>query len=176
MTQKARRRHARTASRRHGRNPAIAQTGAGQRKLKSGKEQTVTVKTEDDKPYVVIEPTSSTELYVPYYEPATVYGAWPYPDYAPYYFPPAAGYFAAGVLATGIAFGAAVAVRHAFWGNCDWGRRNLNVAVNRPVNINNIGSGNVNFGKWEHNVDHRTASSTTTPRCDRNTQDRCPGG
>src|SRR3977135_1957046 len=41
-------------------------------KLKSGKEQTVTVKTEDDKQYVVIEPTSPTELYVPYYEPAAV--------------------------------------------------------------------------------------------------------
>jgi hypothetical protein len=73
-------------------------------KLKSGKEQTVNVKTEDDKQYVVIEPTSSNEVYVPYYEPATVYGSWPYPDYAPYYFPPSAGYFAAGVLATGIAF------------------------------------------------------------------------
>ena len=124
-------------------------------KLKSGKEQTVSVKTEDNSQYIVIEPTSSNEVYVPYYEPATAYGTWPYPDYAPYYFAPPAGYFAAGALATGIAFGAAVAVRHAWWGNCDWGRRNLNVAVNRPVNINNIGSGNVNVGKWEHNVDHR---------------------
>ena len=57
-------------------------------KLKSTKEQTVTVKTEDQKQYVVIEPTSPTEIYVPYYDPAVVYGAWPYPDYAPYYFPP----------------------------------------------------------------------------------------
>jgi hypothetical protein len=38
----------------------------------------------------VIEPTSPTELYVPYYEPAVVYGEWPYPDYAPYYFAPPA--------------------------------------------------------------------------------------
>ena len=73
-------------------------------KLKSTKEQTVTVKTEDDKQYVVIEPTSPTEIYVPYYEPAVVYGDWPYPDYAPYYFPPPSGYFAGGVLAAGIAF------------------------------------------------------------------------
>jgi hypothetical protein len=119
-------------------------------KLESTKEQTVTVKTEDQKQYVVIEPASPTEIYVPYYEPAAVYGDWPYPDYAPYYFPPPAGYFAGGVLATGIAFAAAVAVRHAFWGNCDWGRRNINVVTNRSANINNI-----NRGKWEHNVDHR---------------------
>src|SRR5262249_52307803 len=82
--------------------------------------------------------------------PAAVYGDWPYPDYAPYYFPPPAGYFAGGVLATGVAFAAGVAVRHAFWGNCDWGRGNINVVTNRSANI-----ANVNRGRWEHNPDHR---------------------
>src|SRR5499433_1247474 len=38
-------------------------------KLKSTKEQTVSVKTEDQKQYVVIEPASPNEIYVPYYEP-----------------------------------------------------------------------------------------------------------
>ena len=119
-------------------------------KLESTKEQTVTVKTEDQKQYVAIEPTSPSEIYVPYYEPAVVYGDWPYPDYAPYYFPPPPGYFAGGVLATGVAFAAGVAVRHAFWGNCDWGRGNINVVANRSVDIANI-----NRARWEHNADHR---------------------
>ncbi len=119
-------------------------------KLKSTKEQTVTVKNEGDKQYVVIEPSSPAEIHVPYYEPAVVYGDWPYPDYAPYYFPPPSGYFAAGVLATGVAFATAYAVRHAFWGNCDWGRRNINVVSNRSVGI-----GNINRGHWVHNADHR---------------------
>ena len=119
-------------------------------KLESTKQQTVTVKTEDQKQYIVIEPASSTELYVPYYEPAVVYGDWPYPDYAPYYFPPPYGTFAGAALATGVAFAAGVAVRHAFWGNCDWGRGNINVVTNRTVDI-----GNINRGKWEHNADHR---------------------
>ena len=119
-------------------------------KLESSKEQTVTVKSEGEKQYVVIEPTSPTEIYVPYYEPAVVYGDWPYPAYAPYYFPPPYGYVAGAALATGIAFAAGVAVRHAFWGNCDWGRRNLNVVSNRSVDINNI-----NRGRWEHNAAHR---------------------
>src|SRR6266498_2736288 len=118
-------------------------------KLESTKEQTVTVKTEEQKQYVVIEPTSPTEIYVPYYEPAAVYGDWPYPDYAPYYFPPPYGYIPGAALATGVAFAAGVAVRHAFWGNCDWGRGNINVVAN-PVDIANI-----NRGKWEHNADHR---------------------
>src|SRR5262245_55169760 len=119
-------------------------------KLESTKEQTVTVKTEGQKQYVVIEPASPSEIYVPYYEPAVVYGDWPYPDDAPYYFPPPPGYVASGVLATGIAFAAAVAVRYAFWSNCDWRRGDINVVTNRTANINNI-----NRGKWEHNPDHR---------------------
>src|SRR6478735_4906056 len=130
-------------------------------KLQSTKEQTVTVESaapaqggggqarEGQAPaqYIVIEPTSPTEMYVPYYDPAVVYGAWPYPDYSPYYFPPPPGYYAGGAIAAGIAFGSAVAIGHAIWGNCDWGRCNINVA-NRNVNINN-------FNKWEHNADHR---------------------
>ena len=121
-------------------------------KLQSTKELTVTVKSaapaqggggqaqEGQAPaqYIVIEPTSPTEMYVPYYDPAVVYGAWPYPDYSPYYFPPPPGYYAGGAIAAGIAFGSAVAIGHAIWGNCDWGRRNIN-----------------NFNKWEHNADHR---------------------
>jgi Protein of unknown function (DUF3300) len=119
-------------------------------KLESTKEQTVTVKTEDQKQYVVIEPASPNEIYVPYYEPAVVYGDWPYPDYAPYYFPPPYGYVAAGALATGVAFAAGAAARYAFWSNCDWGRGNINVVANRSVNV-----GNINRTKWEHNADHR---------------------
>jgi hypothetical protein len=129
--------------------------GRANGKLESTKEQTVTVKTENQKQYVVVEPTSPNEIYVPYYEPAVVYGDWPYPDYEPYYFPPPYGYIPGAALATGVAFAAGVAVRHAFWGNCDWGRRNINVA-NRNVNINNFDRNNINnFTKWEHNADHR---------------------
>src|SRR5262245_4614304 len=64
----------------------------GNGKLETTKQQTVTVQTERDKQYVAIEPASPNEIYVPYYEPSVVYGAWPYPDYAPYYFPPPYGY------------------------------------------------------------------------------------
>jgi hypothetical protein len=124
-------------------------------KLKSGKEQTVSVKTEDNNNYIVIEPTSPNEIYVPYYEPAVVYGEWPYSDYAPYYFAPPVGYFPRGVLATGVAFGAGLAVGYWRWGNCDWGRHNINV-LNKNVDINNINRNDRNnFSNWQHNADHR---------------------
>jgi Protein of unknown function (DUF3300) len=61
-------------------------------KLSTTKQQTVTVTQEADKPVIMIAPASPEMLYVPYYEPAVVYGAWPYPAYPPYYFPPAPGY------------------------------------------------------------------------------------
>jgi hypothetical protein len=121
-------------------------------KLQSGKEQTVSVKTEDNQNYIVIEPISPNELYVPYYEPAVLYGTWPYPDYAPLL---PLGYFARGVLATGVAFGAGLAVGYWRWGNCDWGRHNINV-VNKNVDINNFNRNDRNnFSNWQHNADHR---------------------
>src|SRR5262245_57945257 len=123
-------------------------------KLKSTKQQKVTKKSEGGKQYIAIEPTDPQTVYVPYYDPAVVYGAWPYPAYPPYYWPsPYPGYVAGAAIATGLAFGAGYAVgRWAsggnYWGGgVNWGNNNIN--VNRPVNINNSGN------NWTHNSDHR---------------------
>jgi uncharacterized protein DUF3300/endosialidase-like protein len=113
-------------------------------KLSSNKQQTVTVKQQENKQVIVIEPTDPNTMYVPYYEPATVYGAWPYADYPPYYFG-YPSYIGAGVVAAGLAFGTAWAIGR--WGNY-WGGRfnwgNRNVYVNhRTTNV------------WNHNPAHR---------------------
>jgi hypothetical protein len=121
------------------------------KKLNTTKEQKVTVKQEQNKQVIVIEPTNPNTIYVPYYNPAVVYGAWPYPAYPPYYWP-APGYIAAGVVATGLAFGAGYALgRWASGGNLwgggvNWGNNNIN--VNRNIN-------NVNINNWQHNSAHR---------------------
>ncbi len=88
-------------------------------KLPSTKEQKVTVQQQQGKQVIVIEPTDPNTIYVPYYEPAAVYGDWPYPDYPPYYFG-APSYIGAGVIAAGIAFGAGFALGR--WSNY-WRRR-----------------------------------------------------
>jgi hypothetical protein len=95
---------------------------------------------------IAIEPTDPNTMYVPYYEPAVVYGDWPYPDYPAYYFgvPP---YIGAGVIAAGIAFGAGLALGRwsNYWrGGCNWG--NNNFFINRTHNIGN---------NWQHNPAHR---------------------
>ena len=70
-------------------------------KLGSNKQQTVTTQQQGDKQAIVIAPTQPDTLYVPYYDPGVVYGAWYYPTYPPYYWP-APGYIAAGVIGTGL--------------------------------------------------------------------------
>ena len=130
-------------------------------KLATTEQQTVTVTQEADKPIIVIAPASPEIVYMPYYEPAVVYGAWPYPAYPPYYFPPAPGYIVGGALVSGIAWGAGFAIGNAIWDNdCDWGHGNINVDIDRNVNINtNVNRNNVNVGNWQHNSYHRRGVS-----------------
>ncbi len=123
-----------------------------QKKLTTTKQQTVTTKTENNKQVIVIEPAEPNTIYVPYYDPGVVYGAWPYASYPPYYFTPP-GYIAGTAIATGLAFGAGVAVGAwasggRYWGGgCGWG--NNNIYVNRSTNIN------ANVNNWTHNSAHR---------------------
>src|ERR1700747_3663094 len=113
-------------------------------KLSSNKQQKVTVQQQEGKQAIVIEPTDPNTMYVPYYDPATVYGAWPYADYPAYYFG-YPSYIGAGVVAAGLAFGTAWAIGR--WGNywgggCNWGNRNVYVN-HRNTNV------------WQHNSAHR---------------------
>jgi hypothetical protein len=122
-----------------------------EKKLTTTKEQKVTVKQESNKQVIVIEPAEPNTIYVPYYNPSVVYGAWPYPAYPPYYWPPAPGYYAGAAIATGLAFGAGVAVgawaaNNNWWGGgIGWG--NNNIIANRTTNIN--------VNNWTHNSIHR---------------------
>src|SRR5262249_35780833 len=72
---------------------------------------------------IVIEQASPQVMYVPTYNPATVYGAWPYPAYPPYpYYP--AGY----AFGTALAFGAGLAIGGAIWNNSwNWGGGDINI-------------------------------------------------
>jgi hypothetical protein len=119
-------------------------------KLQSTQQQKVTVTQNQGRQVIEIAPTDPDTVYVPYFDPAVVYGDWPYPDYPPYYWP-APGYIATGIIATGIAFGAGYALGRwatgGYWrGNVNWG--NNNITINRPGNIGN------NWNRGAH-VEHR---------------------
>lgn len=119
------------------------------KKLSSTPQQKVTVQQVSGRQTIAIEPAVQDTVYVPYYDPAVVYGSWPYPDYPPYYFP-GSGYVAAGVVATGLAFGAGYALGRWGWGsgsnywggNLNWNNNNINIDRDRVTN-------------WQHNPQHR---------------------
>jgi hypothetical protein len=102
---------------------------------------------------IVIQPADPNTVYVPSYDPATVYGPPAYP-YPPVTYP---GYVAGAALTfgTGLALGAAWG---GGWGyNCGWNNGDVDVNVNNKyVNNynkkNNINSANKN---WQHNPQHR---------------------
>jgi Protein of unknown function (DUF3300) len=132
-------------------------------KLESTEEQKVTVTQEaNQQPVIVIEPSQPEKVYVPYYDPSVVYGDWPYPSYPPYYFPPQPGYIVGGALATGLAWGAGIAIGNAIWDGFDWHDDNIRVDIDRNANFNrNINVNNVKAGNWEHNSYHRRGVNYT---------------
>ena len=129
------------------------QTGS----LKSNEQQTVKVEQEPQTQQTVIkiEPANPQTIYVPAYNPAVVYGAWPYPTYPPYYYPPYPAYYPGAALATGIAFGVGVAATAALWGGCNWGRGDVNVNVNRYNSINTNRQISANQNTFQHNAANR---------------------
>jgi Protein of unknown function (DUF3300) len=116
-------------------------------KLTSTKQQKVTKSQEGGRTIIAIEPTDPDMLYVPYYDPAVMYGAWPYADYPPYYwgYP---DYIPGGLIAAGLAFGTGWALSNwgssgTWWGGgVNWGR--AGIIANRP-RVNPLGGNN-----WQH--------------------------
>jgi hypothetical protein len=119
------------------------------KKLATSKQQKVSVQTQESRQVIVIGSADAETMYVPYYDPAAVYGTWAYADYPASYFA-YPSYIGAGVVAAGLAFGAGWAIGR--WGNywgggCNWGNRNL--YINHYNRAGNVGS------NWQHNPAHR---------------------
>jgi len=75
---------------------------------------------------IVVEPASPAVVYVPYYDPLIVYGAWWWPAYRPVHWAPWRGYRAGHVR--GFAWGPAITVSFGFFfGGYDWHARHVTV-------------------------------------------------
>jgi Protein of unknown function (DUF3300) len=118
---------------------------------------------------IVIEPAQPNVVYVPSYNPTTVYGTWPYPSYPPVYLPPPVGYPVGTALASGLAFGAGVAITAGLWNLArpvwggGYGGGYVNVNVNRYNNIN-ANRGTINSSRWQANrTGGRPAGMTRPP-------------
>ncbi len=122
---------------------------------------------------IVIQPAQPSTVYVPAYNPTVVYGAWPNPSYPPAYYPPPPGSYVGTALATGLAFGAGIAITGALWGwgRPNWGGGSVNVNVNRfnsinanSINANRVSNRTINSNTWQHNADHRRGVGYTNPQ------------
>jgi Protein of unknown function (DUF3300) len=139
----------------------LRQRAQANNKLASNKQQTVTTQEEGGEQVIDIVPAEPDLLYVPYYDPGVVYGAWPDADYPPYYFG-APDYIGGDLLAAGLAFGGGYALGswvgggYRWGGGFDWKRHDIN--VNRPLNINNA-----NVRNWTHDPVHRQGVRYNNP-------------
>ncbi len=115
--------------------------------LKTTEQQKVSTETEGGTTIIKVESPKPEVVYVPTYNPATVYGTWWYASYPPYYmYPPGYAY------APGLAFATGVVVGAAIWGNCNWGGNEININRNNYNNFNKTNIQNTNF---QHNAEHR---------------------
>jgi len=121
--------------------------------LKSSEQLTVKNETENNVQVIKIESPKPEVVYVPTYNPATVYGTWWYAAPPPYYYyPPGYGYGAGLAFASGVFWGAAIA------GGIGWGNNEIN--INRNTNINTGNRNNIQGGnKWQHNPEHRKGAA-----------------
>jgi len=130
--------------------------------LKSSPQQTVT---EQDQS-VVIEPTNPDIVYAPVYDPTLVYGAWPYPEYPPYYLglpdfvlgPPwFPGWWWGPAIDSGFFL--------PFWGwdHWDWRQHKIHVDRDRFRRLGGQGYRPDGGDAWQHDPSHRRGVAYRDP-------------
>ncbi len=107
---------------------------------------------------IVIESPRVQTVYVPYYNPLLVYGAWWWPARPPWYWMPPPIYRPPGfdqVIVGGIFWGVGIGISNAIWNDYrpSWRDRNINIVNN--VTIINTNNRPRPAGPWQHNPVHR---------------------
>jgi hypothetical protein len=128
----------------------LRQQAAAAGTLWSNAEQRVTEKGQG----IEIEPADQAFIYPPLYNPASVYGPWPSPEYPPLDIVPP-DYDVGFGLPFGISFGAGVVVVKRLWPWCtfDWGQRQIrrNVQTSKALDHPFAGS---QSAIWRHDPAH----------------------
>jgi hypothetical protein len=107
---------------------------------------------------IVIEPANPGVIYPPVYNPAGVYGPWPYPDYPPFDISPFGTDF--GLEAPfGIGFGVGFVVVRPLWRWCafDWRQRQIQLDTGRFNALNHHMPG-IDTSTWQHDPSRLSVS------------------
>jgi hypothetical protein len=149
-------------------------------KLQSNAQETVQDQTENGQQAISIEPANPETVYVPYYDPAYVWGPPVYGYYPPLYYPP---------LSVGFTFGSGIYIGGIFGECCGWGEFGWGWAphwFDHHVVVNNYFLHRYGFDDyhgayrggefrdhdvWAHNPDHRLG----VPYPNRNLQNQFRG-
>ncbi len=103
---------------------------------------------------ITIAPANPQVVFVPIYNPVHVFGPWWHPLFPPFFFPPPPVWgFGWNPVATAVWWGVGIGVTNALWGGVNWGRRDVNINVNRwnNINVNNRITSNNRNVNWNHN-------------------------
>jgi hypothetical protein len=123
---------------------------------------------------IKIESADPNVVYVPTYNPNTVYGTWPSTSYPPVYLPPTPGQQFTNSFVNGFGYSLGVATTYALFSSIDWdddyhhhddydhhdggyhggGNNNINIDVNRYNHFGNQRL-NGNNSNWQHNPAYR---------------------
>lgn len=117
--------------------------------LRSGPQQVVTTAGPG---IITIVPTQPETIYVPIYNPVVIYGAWPYPNYVPYYWHPP-HYIVTGPRIT---FATALVVGGVLWSTYDWRRGRFDININRYNRFNRT---RITSDRWHHDFEQRRATA-----------------
>lgn len=133
--------------------------------------QTIVVNAPPPTQIITIAPANPQVVFVPIYNPVHVFGPWWHPLFPPFFFPPPPVWgFGWNPVATAIWWGVGIGVTNALWGGVNWGRRDVNINVNRwnNINVNNRITSNNRNVNWNHNPGNRRG----VPYRDNVTRDR----
>jgi hypothetical protein len=130
--------------------------------LKSTQQQVVKTEGTGSQTIYIVESAKPTVVYVPTYNPYTVYGTWWYPAPPYYMYPPAYVYPPGVAFATGVVVGAAI------WGNTNWHGNSVTVNVNQynSYNKTTITSSTYNYNKAT--VNQATVNQATVNQAQKN--------
>jgi len=101
---------------------------------------------------IIIEPLDPAVIYVPYYDPFAVYGAWWYPAYPPYFWGPSRV-----SLGFGIHYwpGTHFSVSFGSWCRFDWSSRSIHIDIRQRPRFVKHEQWTVTSDRWRHAPQHR---------------------
>jgi hypothetical protein len=105
-----------------------------------------------EKETIIIQPADPRIVYVPYYDPYTIYGRWWYPAYAPYYWGPPGVSIGFGI---GYWPGFYFSFNYGNWSYFNWHRRYVYIDVHKRPRYVRRNHWMAKPGRWQHAPVHR---------------------